>query len=407
MSVTISKNSGALDLDYETMRLDALALVQKLSGNAWTDYNIHDPGVTLLEEVVFALTELGYKTEFEIEDFLTSKEDVINLQREALYTPKQVKECIPVTAADYSDFFSKRLDGVKRVEFLNGDNGMYAVQIIPEKESAEFKKNVEKRLLESFKTLWREWRILGEGVSSVHFDWTSDVAKRTMDEMTEELASNTEISRKHRDILNFTPIIEQFPSVYRTGSNVELLQKFLNPVEFLFKRFLDAMAGFSDLFSLDAVKTNFENYNKILDQMLAIYGVEFPSELFNKIHKAKESANANLLRSKAFYVRHLPKLHMHRCGKYFSKRLEIMLGIKTIVVDGIFVENGAGKVKIVWGRADYFSEEVQSEMEHFVREELPAHLIPEFYWLPGLLPNDVTSSFFNQNERFKSESLWI
>lgn len=405
--MTISKNSGALDLDYETMRLDALALVQKLSGNAWTDYNIHDPGVTLLEEVVFALTELGYKTEFEIEDFLTSKEDVINLQREALYTPKQVKECIPVTAADYSDFFSKRLDGVKRVEFLNGDNGMYAVQIIPEKESAEFKKNVEKRLLESFKTLWREWRILGEGVSSVHFDWTSDVAKRTMDEMTEELASNTEISRKHRDILNFTPIIEQFPSVYRTGSNVELLQKFLNPVEFLFKRFLDAMAGFSDLFSLDAVKTNFENYNKILDQMLAIYGVEFPSELFNKIHKAKESANANLLRSKAFYVRHLPKLHMHRCGKYFSKRLEIMLGIKTIVVDGIFVENGAGKVKIVWGRADYFSEEVQSEMEHFVREELPAHLIPEFYWLPGLLPNDVTSSFFNQNERFKSESLWI
>lgn len=407
MSVTISKNSGALDLDYETMRLDALALVQKLSGNVWTDYNIHDPGVTLLEEVIFALTELGYKTEFEIEDFLTSKEDVINLQREALYTPKQVKECIPVTAADYSDFFSKRLDGVKRVEFLNGDNGMYAVQIIPEKESAEFKKNVEKQILESFKNLWREWRILGESVSSVHFDWTSDVAKQTMDEMTEELASNTEINRKHRDILNFTPIIEQFPSVYRIGSNAELLQKFLNPVEFLFKRFLDAMAGFSDLFSLDAVKTNFENYNKILDQMLAIYGVEFPSELFNKIHKAKESANANLLRSKAFYVRHLPKLHMHRCGKYFSKRLEIMLGIKTIVVDGIFVENGAGKVKIVWGRADYFSEEVQSEMEHFVREELPAHLIPEFYWLPGLLPNDVTPSFFNQNERFKSESLWI
>ena len=405
--MTISKNSVALDLDYETMRLDALALVQKLSGNVWTDYNIHDPGVTLLEEVIFALTELGYKTEFEIEDFLTSKEDVINLQREALYTPKQVKECIPVTAADYSDFFSKRLDGVKRVEFLNGDNGMYAVQIIPEKESAEFKKNVEKQILESFKNLWREWRILGESVSSVHFDWTSDVAKQTMDEMTEELASNTEINRKHRDILNFTPIIEQFPSVYRIGSNAELLQKFLNPVEFLFKRFLDAMAGFSDLFSLDALKTNFENYNKILDQMLAIYGVEFPSELFNKIHKAKESANANLLRSKAFYVRHLPKLHMHRCGKYFSKRLEIMLGIKTIVVDGIFVENGAGKVKIVWGRADYFSEEVQSEMEHFVREELPAHLIPEFYWLPGLLPNDVTPSFFNQNERFKSESLWI
>lgn len=405
--MTISKNSGALDLDYETMRLDALALVQKLSGNVWTDYNVHDPGVTLLEEIVFALTELGYKTDFEIEDFLTSKKDVIDLRREALYTPKEVMESFPVTAADYSAFFSKRLDGVEHVDFLNCVDGLYAVQIIPKKDTASDRMNFERMILESFKKLWHEWRVLGEGISSVQFDWKSDVAKKVDGEVLNELPSNSEISRVHRDILNFTPIIEQFPSVYRTGANAESLQKFLNPIEFLFKRFLDAMDGFSDLFSVDVVKTNVENYNKILDQMLAIYGVGFPSELFNKIHKAEKSVNVNLLRSKAYYVRHLPQLHMHRCGKYFSHRLEIMLGVKTVVVDGIFVENGSGHVKIVWGHADYFCEEIQNEMERFVRDELPAHLIPDFYWIPGHVPSDVTPSFFSAHECFKSESLWI
>ena len=85
MHKTISKNSGALDLDYETMRLDALALLQKLSGNLWTDFNTHDPGVTLLEGIVFALSELGYKTGFDIEDYLTDKTGKIDLSRSPVY----------------------------------------------------------------------------------------------------------------------------------------------------------------------------------------------------------------------------------------------------------------------------------------------------------------------------------
>ena len=406
--MTISKNSGALDLDYETLRLDALALVQKLSGNVWTDYNIHDPGVTLLEEIVFAMTELGYKVDFDIEDFLTLKNDEIDLQREVLYSAEQVKKCFPVTAEDYSQFFSNRIEGATRVDFIKCVNGFYTVRIIPKKEDARDKEDVENEIHESFEHLWQEWRIIGENVSPLIFDWDMDIAEFLRDDKNSLPLENPKIPRKHRDILNFAPIIEQFPSVYRSGMGGENLQKFLNPIEFLFKRFLKALDDFADLFSIKVLKTNLEKYNMILDQMLAIYGTVFPNDLFNKIHKLpKDSVSIELLHAKVSYVRFLPKLHMHRCGKYFQKRLEIMLGKKLAVVDGIFLENGFGKVYVVWGMADNYNEDVRGEMELFVREELPAHLIPIFFWIPSPLPNTMSVPFLRQNVQYASESLWI
>ena len=33
--------------------------IQKLSGKIWTDFNLHDPGVTILEQLCYALTDLG------------------------------------------------------------------------------------------------------------------------------------------------------------------------------------------------------------------------------------------------------------------------------------------------------------------------------------------------------------
>lgn len=406
--MTISKNSGALDLDYETLRLDALALVQKLSGNLWTDYNIHDPGVTLLEEIIFAMTELGYKTDFEIEDFLTSKNGEIDLQREALYSAEQVKECFPVSMDDYSKFFSRRVNGASRVDFMKCVNGLYTVRIFPEKNLGADRESTEKAIWDSFFQLWKDWRILGENVTTLDFDWDTDVGENIGNKEQSAALKKTKIMRKHRDILDFSPIIEQFPSIYRMGSCAETLQKFLNPIEFLFKRFLDALDSFADLFSVNALETNLEKYSKILDQMLAVYGTEFPNVLFNKIHKHPEdSVSVELLQAKICYVKFLPELHMHRCGKYFKNRLEIMLGKRVAVVDGVYLENGFGKVFVVWGNADAIDNELRLEMEHFVREELPAHLIPVFYWVPTALPKNLSVSYLQEHERFVSESLWI
>ncbi len=39
--------------DFSSLRQEGIALVQALSGGTWTDYNLHDPGVTILEALCY------------------------------------------------------------------------------------------------------------------------------------------------------------------------------------------------------------------------------------------------------------------------------------------------------------------------------------------------------------------
>ncbi|MEB3362503.1 MAG: hypothetical protein VKI42_10320, partial [Synechococcaceae cyanobacterium] len=44
----------------------------RLCGDQWSDFNSHDPGITILEQLCFALTELAYRSQWPIEDLLAS-----------------------------------------------------------------------------------------------------------------------------------------------------------------------------------------------------------------------------------------------------------------------------------------------------------------------------------------------
>ncbi len=47
--------------DFAWLRQRGLHLLEQLSGRVWTDYNLHDPGVTLLEALCYALTDLSHR----------------------------------------------------------------------------------------------------------------------------------------------------------------------------------------------------------------------------------------------------------------------------------------------------------------------------------------------------------
>ena len=47
-----------------------MTYIQELSGEVWTDYNAHDPGVTILEQLCYALTDIAYRTSLPITSFL-------------------------------------------------------------------------------------------------------------------------------------------------------------------------------------------------------------------------------------------------------------------------------------------------------------------------------------------------
>ena len=58
------------ELSFESLRSEGIRLAQALSGNSWTDYNLHDPGVTILELLCYALTDLVYRADFRVADHL-------------------------------------------------------------------------------------------------------------------------------------------------------------------------------------------------------------------------------------------------------------------------------------------------------------------------------------------------
>ena len=71
MLKAISKSGPAFrSMDYEALRKEGITLAELLSGLIWTDFNEHDPGVTLLELLCFGITDLGYRTDFNIDELL-------------------------------------------------------------------------------------------------------------------------------------------------------------------------------------------------------------------------------------------------------------------------------------------------------------------------------------------------
>jgi hypothetical protein len=95
------------ETDFAALKSEGIALAQLYSGRTWTDYNEHDPGVTILEQACYALTELGYRAGFDIEDLLASRGEPG--EDDPFQRPFRRLTSEPVTAADYRKLLIDRL----------------------------------------------------------------------------------------------------------------------------------------------------------------------------------------------------------------------------------------------------------------------------------------------------------
>ena len=101
-------------LDFRTLLAEGIASVQQLAGENWTDYNIHDPGVTILEQLCYAITELGYRTDFSFEDLLACLFRPQNIN-DTFYSAARILPCNPITINDYRKLLIDRIDGLRNV----------------------------------------------------------------------------------------------------------------------------------------------------------------------------------------------------------------------------------------------------------------------------------------------------
>ena len=100
ISVIKQKDPNLPDyLDFEMLRKEGLEHIGNLSGKIWTDHNTHDPGITVLEVLVYAIMDLGYRTNLPFKDLIAF--ETRNGKDDNFLTPLEVLTSNPVTITDY------------------------------------------------------------------------------------------------------------------------------------------------------------------------------------------------------------------------------------------------------------------------------------------------------------------
>lgn len=118
------------DLDFLSLRGEGLRHLQDLTGDGWTDYNLHDPGVTLLEVLVYGLTDLAYRVDFPPEELLAGK-DGLDLVPLGLKVPEAALPTRPTTADDLRGAILDRVTADLRREFGDVGSGLENVWVRP------------------------------------------------------------------------------------------------------------------------------------------------------------------------------------------------------------------------------------------------------------------------------------
>lgn len=86
---------------YDFLREEGLKHIQALSGKIWTDYNLSDPGVSILEVLSYVITDLGYRASYPIQDIVAQNPALPQKDIKNFYTAREILPMYPVTFNDY------------------------------------------------------------------------------------------------------------------------------------------------------------------------------------------------------------------------------------------------------------------------------------------------------------------
>lgn len=130
MSVTnthtaIPKNVATNDdLDFHYLRTIGIQYIEELGGSLWTDFNSHDPGITMLEMLCYAITDLGMRMDLPINNLLASENKEEHLSNQ-FYKASDIFPTKPVTPDDYRKLFID-IEGVRNCWLRIAQRTVYA-----------------------------------------------------------------------------------------------------------------------------------------------------------------------------------------------------------------------------------------------------------------------------------------
>ena len=87
--------------DFNELRKKGFKHIEEMGSAVWTDYNNSDPGITMLDAISYAITDLAYRTGFDIKDLLAPKQLTPETWKEIFYTAREIFHNTALTINDY------------------------------------------------------------------------------------------------------------------------------------------------------------------------------------------------------------------------------------------------------------------------------------------------------------------
>lgn len=134
-----------LELNFALLKDKALTYIQRNNKGTWTNLNQSDPGVTILDQLCYALTELGYCNNFPIKDVLTNKEGKLKVKNQ-FYLPENILTTSPLSIDDFRKFVIDNTKNIANVQIspvktsINASEAVYKTSILIDRTIDKTKK---------------------------------------------------------------------------------------------------------------------------------------------------------------------------------------------------------------------------------------------------------------------------
>ena len=134
--ITITNEPLEPGMDYTRLRNEGQQLITRLAGQVWTDYNLTDPGITLLESLCYAITDLSYRLGFDMQDLLATNPDIKSTGKQ-FFSAKEILPVNPLTVADYRKLLID-INGVRNAWLEKSESSETLIIYDPETVSLSF-----------------------------------------------------------------------------------------------------------------------------------------------------------------------------------------------------------------------------------------------------------------------------
>src|SRR5882762_11372491 len=91
--------------DFYRLRREGIGFIEQMASGLWTDYNTHDPGITTLEALCYAITDLAYRIGWDVRDILSTKsapaDPLQPYPKQAFFTAREILTVNPTKTGDF------------------------------------------------------------------------------------------------------------------------------------------------------------------------------------------------------------------------------------------------------------------------------------------------------------------